>query len=117
MVLKKEIEREKLGDRVKLLGFIPSNEIPYYLKASDIFLYPSLKERFGIVVLEAMAVDLPVVIFKETYIEEFGYNGYNILVANNEEEFMSYARQLVEGISFGEELGSKLKQYVLKLDI
>jgi len=112
--LKKEIEKEKLEDRVRLLGFIPSNEIPYYLKASDIFLYPSLKEGFGIVVLEAMAVGLPVVIFKEIYIEEFGNN---ILVANNEEEFVSYARQLVESKSFREELGSRLKQDVLKLDI
>lgn len=112
--LKKEIEKEKLEDRVRLLGFIPSDGIPYYLKASDIFLYPSLKEGFGIVVLEAMAVGLPVVIFREIYIEEFGNN---ILVANNEEEFVSYARQLVESKSFREELGSKLKQDALKLDI
>jgi glycosyltransferase involved in cell wall biosynthesis len=112
--LKKEIEKEKLEDRVRLLGFIPSDEIPYYLKASDIFLYPSLKEGFGIVVLEAMAVGLPVVIFREIYIEEFGND---ILVANNEEEFINYARQLVESKSFREELGSKLKQNVLKLDI
>jgi len=112
--LKKEIEKEKLEDRVRLLGFIPSDEIPYYLKASDIFLYPSLKEGFGIVVLEAMAAGLPVVIFREIYVEEFGNN---ILVANNEEEFMSYARQLVENKSFREELGGKLKQDALKLDI
>jgi glycosyltransferase involved in cell wall biosynthesis len=112
--LKKEIEKEKLEDRVRLLGFIPSDEIPYYLKASDIFLYPSLKEGFGIVVLEAMAAGLPVVIFREIYIEEFGNN---ILVANNEKEFINYARQLVESKSFREELGSKLKQDVLKLDI
>ncbi|MCC6026336.1 MAG: glycosyltransferase family 4 protein [Caldimicrobium sp.] len=112
--LKREIEKQKLENRVKLLGFIPSDEIPYYLKASDIFLYPSLKEGFGIVVLEAMAVGLPVVIFKEIYTEEFGSN---ILVANNEEKFVSYVGQLVENKSFREELGSKLKQDALKLDI
>jgi glycosyltransferase involved in cell wall biosynthesis len=112
--LKKEIEKEKLEDRVRLLGFIPSNEIPYYLKASDIFLYPSLKEGFSIVILEVMASSLPAVIFKNIYSEELGKN---ILVANNEEEFVSYARQLVESKSFREELGSKLKQDALKLDI
>jgi glycosyltransferase involved in cell wall biosynthesis len=104
----------KLKSSLRLLGFIPSDEIPYYLKASDIFLYPSLKEGFGIVVLEAMAAGLPVVIFREIYVEEFGNN---ILVANNEEEFISYARQLVENKSFREELGGKLKQDALKLDI
>jgi len=39
------------------------------------------------------------------------------VVANNGEEFMSYARQLVESKSFREELSSKLKQDALKLDI
>jgi glycosyltransferase involved in cell wall biosynthesis len=112
--LKIEIEKEKLENRVKLLGFIPSNEIPYYLKASDIFLYPSLKEGFGIVVLETMAAGLPVVIFREIYIEEFGMN---ILVANNEEEFINYTKKLVEDEVFRKELGEKLKQDVLKLDI
>jgi glycosyltransferase involved in cell wall biosynthesis len=61
-----------------------------------------------------MAVGLPVVIFREIYIEEFGNN---ILAANNEEEFISYARQLIENKSLREELGSKLKQDALKLDI
>jgi glycosyltransferase involved in cell wall biosynthesis len=84
------------------------------LKASDIFLYPSLKEGFGVVILEVMASGLPAVIFKNIYSEELGKN---ILVANNEEEFVGYARQLVESTSFREELGSKLKQDVLKLDI
>jgi glycosyltransferase involved in cell wall biosynthesis len=112
--LKREVEKEKLENKVKLLGFISTDEIPYYLKASDIFLYPSLKEVFGIVVLEAMAAGLPVVIFREIYIEEFGNN---ILLANNEEEFMSYTRQLAENKSFREELSSKLKQDALKLDI
>jgi len=112
--LKKEIEKGRLEDKVRLLGFIPSNEIPYYLKASDIFLYPSLKEGFGIVVLEAMATGLPVLIFREIYIEEFGKN---ILVANNEEGFINYAKKLVEDEFFRKELGEKLKQDALKLDI
>jgi len=112
--LKREIEKEKLENRVKLLGFISSDKIPYYLKASDIFLYPSLKEGFSVVILEVMASGLPAVIFNNIYSEELGKN---ILVANNEEKFVSYVRQLVESKSFREELGSKLKQDALKLDI
>jgi hypothetical protein len=38
------------------------------------------------------------------------------VVANNE-EFVSYVKQLVESKSFREELGGKLKQDALKLDI
>jgi glycosyltransferase involved in cell wall biosynthesis len=112
--LKREIEKEKLDNRVKLLGFIPSDEIPYYLKASDIFLYPSLKEGFGIVVLEAMAAGLPVVIFKDIYIEEFGKD---ILVANSEEEFINLTKRLVNDEVFREDIGKKLIQDVIRLDI
>ena len=112
--IQKEIKKENLENRIKLLGFIPSDLIPFYLKASDIFLYPSLKEGFGIVVLEAMAVGLPVVIFKEIYIDEFGKN---VLVANNEEEFINFTKNLVENKTLREDLGKKLKEEVLKLDI
>jgi glycosyltransferase involved in cell wall biosynthesis len=112
--LKSQIEKEKLEDKVKLLGFVPSDEIPYYLKASDIFLYPSLKEGFGIVILEAMASGLPVVIFKEIYIEEFGRN---ISVAINEQEFINYTKKLVEYKKFRKELDEKMKDDILQLDI
>ncbi|MGC9031742.1 MAG: glycosyltransferase family 4 protein, partial [Minisyncoccia bacterium] len=112
--LKNEIKRENLEEKVKLLGFVSSDLIPYYLKASDIFLFPSLKEGFTIVVLEAMASGLPVVIFKDIYTEEFGEN---ILVANNEKEFIDYVQKLVEDERSRKELGEKLKQDALKLDI
>ncbi|MEM2772745.1 MAG: glycosyltransferase family 4 protein [Candidatus Pacearchaeota archaeon] len=112
--LEKEIKKEKLEQRVKLLGFVDSEFVSYYLKASDLFLFPSLKEGFGIVVLEAMAVGLPVVIFKEIYINEFGNN---ILVANNEKEFINYTKRLIDDEKFRKEIGEKLKQDALKLDI
>jgi glycosyltransferase involved in cell wall biosynthesis len=112
--LEQEIRKEGLENRVKLLGFVPSEKIPYYLKASDIFLYPSLKEGFGIVVSEAMASCLPTIIFKDIYIDEFGQN---ILVANNENEFINYTKKLVKDEKFRKELGEKLKQDALKLDI
>ncbi|MBN1258689.1 glycosyltransferase family 4 protein [Candidatus Peregrinibacteria bacterium] len=47
--------REKYGDlpNVHFLGW--RNDIPQILKASDIFILPSLREAFGLTVLEAMA--------------------------------------------------------------
>lgn len=39
------------------------------------------------------------------------------MLANNEEEFVSYVRQLVENKSFRKEIYEKLKQDALKLDI
>ncbi|MBI2625244.1 MAG: glycosyltransferase family 4 protein [Candidatus Nealsonbacteria bacterium] len=54
---------EKLGveDRVKFLGPIANERIPEYLAGADCFVLPSLKEGFGIAILEAMAAGVPVV--------------------------------------------------------
>ncbi len=53
----------KLGvaDRVDFIGRVPFDEIPNYLKAADFFSFASISETQGLVTLEAMAADLPVV--------------------------------------------------------
>lgn len=54
---------EKLGlrEKVKFLGQIFNEKIPEYLAAADCFVLPSLKEGFGIAILEAQAAGLPVI--------------------------------------------------------
>ena len=53
-----------LGEKVKFLGEIQNERIPEYLTQADCFVLPSLKEGFGIAVLEAMAAGIPVVASK-----------------------------------------------------
>ena len=50
-----------LEEKVKFLGQIPNEKIPGYLTVADCFVLPSVKEGFGIAVLEAMAAGVPVV--------------------------------------------------------
>lgn len=50
-----------LTNSVHFMGLIPNNEIPNELRASDIFLLPSLHEGFALTLLEAMACGLPIV--------------------------------------------------------
>lgn len=55
---------KKLGieDRVKFLGFVPTEDLPYLLSGALAFIQPSLWEGFGIPVLEAMACAIPVLV-------------------------------------------------------
>lgn len=48
-----------LQGRVSLIGWV--NDVSALLRRADIFVLPSLDEPFGIVVLEAMALDTPIV--------------------------------------------------------
>ena len=54
---------KKLGlqEKVKFLGPIPNEKIPEYLAQADCFCLPSLREGFGIAILEALAAGLPVI--------------------------------------------------------
>lgn len=56
-----KIKTYGLEDRVHLTGFISDEERHALYSNADVFLYPSLYEGFGLVVLEAMSYDLPVI--------------------------------------------------------
>jgi len=54
----------ELNDKVRFLGQIRNEKVPEYLSAADCFVLPSLSEGFGIVILEAMAANIPVIATK-----------------------------------------------------
>lgn len=55
------LEREIKGNGVRLVGAIPQRDVPMYMAAADIFFMPSEEEGFPHVLLEAMAVGIPIV--------------------------------------------------------
>ena len=55
------VEKLNLKEKVKFLGEIPNEKVPEYLAAADCFILPSLREGFGIVILEAQAAGVPVI--------------------------------------------------------
>ncbi len=50
-----------LQDHIILTGYVPNTELPGIYSLSTVFLYPSLRESFGIPMLEAMACGTPVI--------------------------------------------------------
>lgn len=56
-----EINRPELTQYFKAPGYIPSLEMPLLYNCASLFLYPSLRESFGLPVLEAMACGVPVI--------------------------------------------------------
>jgi glycosyltransferase involved in cell wall biosynthesis len=52
---------EALGGRAIMLGWLPTDAVAAVLAASDLFVWPAIKEAIGMVFLEAQAAGLPVV--------------------------------------------------------
>jgi len=57
----KELEQSLNIEAIKWIKWIPQNELKEYYKNSDVFIFPSLHDSSGNVVLEALSFGLPVV--------------------------------------------------------
>ena len=56
-----EIDDKDLINRIILTGYVVNTDLPAIYSQCEIFLYPSLRESFGIPMLEAMACGVPVI--------------------------------------------------------
>jgi len=74
---------QKLGvlDKIIFTGFVP--DISEYYSASDVFVFPTLYEPFGLVITEAMASGLPVIVSEFAGASEIIKNGYNGFLIKN----------------------------------
>jgi len=65
-----EIDRLGLTDRVRLLGYLSAEELPFLYNLARLLVFPSLFEGFGIPLVEAMACGCPVVCANATSLPE-----------------------------------------------
>lgn len=112
-----------LGTRFLFAGFLTREELEPILRASDIFVMPSISEPFGIVALEAMSCGAVAVIAKQSGVAEAIENAYKIDfwdvdgivsvildLVRNHEKLRSISRKGVEEVSKlqWEEAGRKI---------
>ncbi len=55
------IKKLGLGEQVRLIGFVPDEDLPSLYGLAEAFAFPSLYEGFGLPVLEAMGCGTPVI--------------------------------------------------------
>jgi len=70
----------ELGKDVVLLGTVDDDEMPAWYRSADALAFPSVKEGWGLAVLEAMSADLPVVTSDLEVFHEYLVDGRDVLM-------------------------------------
>lgn len=77
-VIKEKITKYGIGDNVRLLG--TRNDIPEILNSFDVFVFPSLYEGLGMVLIEAQALGIPCFVSDKVPCEaNLGLDNYIVL--------------------------------------
>ncbi|MCK9300164.1 MAG: glycosyltransferase family 4 protein [Bacteroidales bacterium] len=61
MQVLRDIGHTEIREDIVMTGYVPNSDMPALLNLCELFLYPSLRESFGLPILEAMACGLPVI--------------------------------------------------------
>ena len=90
---------KKLGikNRVDFVGRVPFEQMPSHLKAADYFAFASITETQGLVTLEAMAADLPVIAVDATGTSDIVEDGKDgILTENNPDSLAAGIQRVLD---------------------
>lgn len=108
--LKAFVDSEKLNLRILektfFPGYVANKELPLLIQASQLFLYPSLRESFGIPILEAMACGVPVITSTTSSMPEVANECAYLVDPLNVEEMASAIRTL--------QIDEELRQNLIK---
>lgn len=89
--LQERVRRAGLAARVEFTGKIPFDDVPRYLKAADLFCFASVTETQGLVTMEALAADLPVVAVNATGTRDVIEHGKEGLLTGNNPHHLAQA--------------------------
>ena len=106
-------KREQLSHRIITLHGVPDDDLPSIYSMAEAFVYPSRYEGFGIPIIEAIRMNLPVVACTGSCLEEAG-GPDNLYVAPDDAEAMAASIKSVLKGAEGRERRIELSQQYIK---
>jgi len=105
---------ESIGENVRFLGYVDDEDLPGLYTASQVFIYPSLFEGFGLPVLEAMACQTPVITSNTTSLSELAQNYALTINPHTVKDIARGLEQLLTDQHRREEMSAKGYDYARK---
>jgi len=90
-------KKHRLTDDVTFAGMLSRQALASLYREAHLFVMPSIRESFGIAILEARCAGLPVVALKASGATEFLREGETALLADNDDQFaLLWARLAID---------------------
>ena len=92
---------------IHLTGYVVNTDLPAIINQCKVFLYPSLRESFGIPILEGMACGVPVITSNTSSMPEIAGDAAAIVDPFKPEEILAAIERILEDENFRNELCEK----------
>jgi glycosyltransferase involved in cell wall biosynthesis len=109
--VEKYIEENNLKNRIHFLENIPNEDLPAIYRNSEIFIYPSLFEGFGIPIIEALTSNVPVITTQGGCFEEAGGKDSIYITATNHEQLAEEIKRLLASTALRKSVAVKGFEY------
>lgn len=105
-----------LGGRVRILHGIPDSDLPSLYQMSELFVYPSRYEGFGIPIIEAIQCGLPVVACTGSCLEEAGGPDCIYVSPDDDKAMADAIKSLLVGSEGRQERIERSREYVRRFE-
>jgi glycosyltransferase involved in cell wall biosynthesis len=116
--VRRAVTRAHLDDRVQMLGVVPHDHIRRLYSAADVFMMPSYTEGFPRVLLEAMAMAIPIASTDVGGVREILPSGYRSRLADRDRplELAHAIDELLRDSATAHELADEGRRWVRRFD-
>jgi len=94
-------------EKIINVGFIPEEDVPYFLNGAIALIYPSLYEGFGLPILEAFACGCPVITSNRTSMPEIAGDAALFIDPEQEDDILKAMYKIYESHKLRKELINK----------
>ncbi|HAW52805.1 MAG TPA: group 1 glycosyl transferase, partial [Flavobacteriales bacterium] len=114
-VLENQIDADRLGDRVVLLGHLSRPDVISLVKACDVFVMPSRTEGTPIALLEAAALRKPILATRVGGIPELVKDGEECLLVNVDapQEIANGIQYIIQDTEFADMIAENAYQRII----
>lgn len=101
------IKKLNIESNIQMTGYLPDNIIKYLYQQAEAFIFPSIKEGFGIPLLEAMACGCPVICSNTTSLLEIGQDAVEYINPMETDSMVTTILKIYQNKSLKDELSAK----------